>query len=235
MNYGNRIETIYAVAVAPGPMSRRYGLLLALLFSGEDIPEAIVRRGLEEAMAKATERGFHPQNDWWTIRRWFELFAFTATPDSMIDLAAALPADLKHSQNFELVVLTLGSGDADPAFQTLLGLAQEIPGLETTHYYPGALAQIGSIEAANHLISLSFEPDHAKASGPVVVFANALVVLLRKHPLAKDYFLTQVTEKRDALGPVHARALAEIIEEKDVISLLQSCEPSGREGSTGAS
>jgi len=146
----------------------------------------------------------------------------------MIGLAAALPADLKQADNFDHVVLALGHADGGPAFTTLIGLAAEIHGLETTHYYPGALAHIGSLEASNHLVSLSFDLQRTNISGHRwFSLANALSAMLRKHPLAKKEFLVRVTEDRDSLAPIHARVLTEIIEQKDLLSLLQHCDPEG--------
>src|ERR1019366_7703120 len=230
MDYGNQIGTINAVLAAPGRMSARYGLLQALLIAGEAISAASVRRGIEEAPAKIDGQHGRSQNDWWVVGRWFELLAFTDTPDSMIELAATLPPDLKQADNFDRVVLALGHADAGPAFTTLLGLATEIQGLEATHYYPGALAQIGSLEATNHLVSLSFDLQRNNILGHGwFCLANALSAMLRKHPLAKKDFLARVTEKRNSLAPIHARVLAEIVDQKEVLSLLQHCDPGGND------
>ncbi len=200
MDYGDRIETIYAVATAPGTLSNRYRLLSVLLFSGEAVPEAIVRRGTEEALANILSLHGWSQNDWWVIGRWFELLAFTEAPGAMIKLAARLPAAFRHPHYFERIVFALGYAGGEPAFETLLGLAEEIQGLEATHYYPGALAQIGSLEAANHLVSLSFDPRCISSSGHAsFTFANSLAAVLKRHPLAKENFLAQVMENRDAL------------------------------------
>jgi hypothetical protein len=230
MDYGSRIGTINAVVTAPGPMSGRHGLLQVLLFTGEAISAASVRQGLDEALAKVVGQQWRSQNEWWVIGRWFELLAFTDAPELMIDAAEALPSDLKQAHNFDRVVTALGHADPGAAFKTLLGLAEKIQGLEATHSYPGALVHIGSLEAAKHLMSLSFDPQSTHISGHGwFSFANALTAMLIKHPSVKREFLARVTEKRDSLAPIHARVLSEIIDQKDVISLLQHCDPSGND------
>jgi hypothetical protein len=180
MDYGNRVETICAVATAPGPISRRYSLLLSLLFSGGVVPEASVRRGIEEALTKILSPQGWSQNEWWAIGRWFELMAFSEDPKSIIPLAARLPAAFRHAHYFERIVFALGYAGGDPAFETLLGLGEEIQGLESTHYYPGALAQVGSLDAANHLVSLSFDTRRISSGHASFAFANYLAAVLKR-------------------------------------------------------
>jgi nucleotide-binding universal stress UspA family protein len=232
MDYGDRIGTINAILTSPGspvPMFGRHELLQVLLFAGEPISAAIIKQELDEALTKVMAQSWRSQNEWWTLGRWLELLAFTDEPESLIDQVEKLPGDLKLANNLDRVVQALGyAADAGAAFKTLRALAEIIPGLDAVHSYAGALVRIGSLDAANHLVSLSFDPKRAASIGHGFFNeSNLLATALREHPEAKRDFLARLTKTPKSIAPIHGRVLAEVVDQQDLLSLLQFCDPNG--------
>jgi nucleotide-binding universal stress UspA family protein len=232
MDYGDRIGTINAVLNSPGspvPMFGRHELLQVLLFAGEPISAAIVKQELEAALAKVMAKSWRSQNEWWPLGRWFELLAFTDKPELLIDMVEKLPPDLKLANNLDRVVQALGyAAEAGTAFKTLQALAEIVPGLDTVHSYAGALVRIGSLEATNHLVSLSFDAKRATSIGyGFFNESNLLAAALREHPEEKRDFLARLIKTPTSMAPIHGRVLAEVVDQQDVLQLLQYCDPAG--------
>ena len=226
MDYGDRIATIGAVLSAPGPVTARYGLLHALLFAGEPISAASVRKGFNEALPRIKEPQWRSQNNWWEIERWLELMAFSEPPESIIDCVAALPTDFKRTYNFHRVVFALGYADVQHSLNTLIALADLVPGLATTRNYLDAIATIGSLDATNHLISLGFDQqDAGPRGGEWLSVADTVVAMLRKYPSARREFLDRaLRSRRIASFPILMRVLPAIADQQDVLTLLQACD-----------
>ena len=120
------------------------------------------------------------------------------------------------------------AADAGAAYKTLRALAEIIPGLDSVYSFSGALVRMGSIEAVNHLVSLSFDPNRAALMGHGwFKESNLLAAALRNQPEAKRDFLARLTKTPKSIAPFHARVLAEVVDQQDVISLLQYCAPGG--------
>lgn len=232
MDYGDRIATINAVLTSPGspgPMFSRYDLFQTLLFAGEPISATFVRQGLEEALAKVASKSWLSQDEWWPLGRWFELLALTDQPELLVDLVQKLPPALKLANNLDRVVVALGfAAEAGGAYKTLLALAEIIPGLDTVYSYAGTLVRMDSLEAVNPLVSLSFDPKRSASLGHGFFNeSNLLAAGLVKHPVAKRDFLARLMKTPPSIAPIHARVLAEVVDQQDVLSLLPYCAPDG--------
>jgi hypothetical protein len=232
MDYGDRFSTIRSTLSAPGPMSGRFELIQTLLFVGVPPRAAEVRQGFEEALAKQAKQGWWAQNDWWSIGRWLELLAFTDAPESILGAVTKLPPEIRWAHNFDRVVTAVGYTDAGSGLRTLVGLAEQVPGLETLYAYPAALVHIGSADAARLLVSLSFDSRHTAALGhDFFAVVNHFTAALRKHPEVKRDFLAQLGRAPDAISAIHSRVLSETAEPEDVLALLPCCDATDASGS----
>ena len=227
MDYGDRVQTINAVLSAPGPMSPRYGLLLVLPFAGEILPAAYVRQGYDEAMSSFLGQKWHNQNEWWVIDRWIELMALSDTPEFIIDCVEKLPDQFKHAHYFDRILYALGYSDPARALNLLNALASLIPDIATAHNYIEACAQIGSMEATRHLLTVACNPPSgASHHHDWLGLSNVLSVLLGKHPSIRRELMARAADDRGfAAYPVIARLLPSIIGPEDVLTLLRAWNP----------
>jgi hypothetical protein len=227
MDYGDRVATINAVLSWPGPMAPRYGLLLVLPFAGETLPATYVRQGYDEAISSFLAQKWHNQNEWWAIDRWVELMALSDTPEFIIDCVEKLPDQFKHAHYFDRILYALGYVDPTRGLNVLNVLAGLIPDIATTHNYIEACAQIGSIEATRHLLTMACDPPSG-ASHPHdwLGLSNVLSVLLGKHPGIQRELMARAAEDRGfALYPVIARLLPSIMGPEDILTLLRAWNP----------
>ncbi len=223
MDYGDRFATINAVLSVPGPMLPRYGLLLVLPFAGEIISAAYVRQGYDEAVASFLAQKGHSQNEWWAIDRWIELMAFTDAPESIIDCVEKLPDQFKHVHYFDRILYALGYIDPTRSLKILTALAALLPDIAVAHNYINACAQIGSAEAARHLVTVACSPPADSSHHHNFGLARVLAVLLAKHPDVRQELLAQAAAERGlAVSPVMALLLPSIIGPDDIPTLVHA-------------
>ena len=153
--------------------------------------------------------------------------ALSDTPEFIIDCVEKLPDQFKHAHYFDRILYALGYVDPTRGLNVLNVLAGLIPDIATTHNYIEACAQIGSIEATRHLLTMACDPPSG-ASHPHdwLGLSNVLSVLLGKHPGIQRELMARAAEDRGfALYPVIARLLPSIMGPEDILTLLRAWNP----------
>jgi hypothetical protein len=229
MDYADRIATINAVVSAPGPMSSLHGLLMVLAFAGEIMSAAYARQGFDEALASYLAQQWHSQNEWWVIERWIELIAFSDAPQSVIDCVDKLPGEFKHAHYFDRILSALGFIDPGQSIEILTALAARIVDITFTHSYIYACAQIGTVEAARHLVTVACTPPiGASNRHDTLGLSTVLSTLLSKYPGVRQELIARTVSDRGlAAYPVLARLLSSIIGPDDIPMLLRAWDARG--------
>lgn len=201
MDYGRRNETFIQVLNLPGSISAKFGLLRQLLFAGEPLRANWIEAGAKEVIAKLSSPRDHNDN-WWQVRQWLELLAFTERPLAILSYLDALPEHLKPRRHeVRELVYAVGFTEKHGALGVLMGLTERYPSVLGEHEWAQALARIGMIEAARYLTSRIFAPEAgAQLQGIAYYVVQQLGALLRLHPDAKAELLDRLSEPHTSVA-----------------------------------
>ena len=209
-------------------MSPRYGLLLVLPFAGEIISAAYVRQGYDEAVASFLSQKWHSQNEWWAIDRWIELMAFTDAPKSIIDCVEKCRINSNTSTVSTGSCTRLVISIPPNRLRFLTALAGLLPDIAVAQNYINACAQIGSAEAARHLVTVACRPPADPSNHHNFGLARVLAVLLAKYPDVRQELLARaVAERGLAVSPVMSPLLRSIIGPDDIPTLVHAWDARG--------
>lgn len=222
MQYGRRLGSLRAVLDAPGSMRGRLGLLRSLLFSGEEIRAEWVRAGLDETLEALAKEMDGNRDNWWQIREWLELFAFTDSPQELIARLPALPARYKRSYQFRDLAHVAGFAGAN-AIGLLDGLAAQSPDLVKDYEWLRAFERVGTEAAGAYLIDAAFDPSKvAGMRGEYFTAKGVYGSLLRRHPALVSKLLGRLKGPHDKRSrELVARFIGDAIDEGGVLELIQ--------------
>ena len=221
MNYGSRIGSLKAVLNATGSMSGRIGLINSLLEAGEDIDIEWVRIGLKETIQRLAKYRNYNRDEWWQVRQWLELFAFTPQATEMLEHLAVLPEHFKYG--YQLRDLARGAPFSDASSVALLdGLARQSPDIVEAHEWLTAFQRIGTVEATDYLIDLVGDKDRLPGLRRALFTAKSVVGhLLRKHPSRVARLLAITHKHLDAADRVAiSQLIGEALKEDGIIAFL---------------
>lgn len=221
MHYGKRIGSFYATLNAPGSMRGRIGLIKCLLEVGEDIDIEWVRKGLAETIEHLNKSRDYDRDEWWQVRQWLELFAFTPQAAEMLGHVARLPDHFKHGYQLrDLAWVAPFAGEN--AIALLDGLAKQSPELVEAHEWLTAFQRIGTAEAADHLISVIADADRApRMRREFFTAKNVLAELLRRHPSLIARLVKIAGERQGAARAMIAELIGEALDEDGIMAFLQ--------------
>ncbi|MCB1526953.1 MAG: hypothetical protein KDJ45_04530 [Hyphomicrobiaceae bacterium] len=221
MHFGKRIDSLHAALNAPGSMGGRIGLIKCLLEAGEDIDIEWVRKGLAETIEYLNKNRDYNRDEWWQVRQWLELFAFTPQPAEILEHVARLPEHFKYGYRLrDLAWVAPFAGEN--AIALLDGLAKQSPELVEAHEWLTAFQRIGTAEAADHLISVIADVDRTRrVSREFFTARNVLSDLLRRHPSRIARLVEIAGEREGAARGTIATLIGEALDEEGIMAFLQ--------------
>ena len=221
MSYGARIGSLRAALNAPGNMSSRTALINCLLAAGEDIDLEWVRKGLAETIERLNKHRNYNRDDWWQVRQWLELFAFTPQATEILDHLAVLPEYFKYAYQLRDLAWVAPFAGASAVF-LLDGLAQQSPELAEAHEWVTAFERIGTVEAVDYLIDLIADGERVTQLRREFFTTKRVVGrLLRKHPSRIARVLAIAQKHLDAAHRVAiAQLIGEALDEDGIMAFL---------------
>lgn len=221
MHYGQRIASFHAALNAPGSMRGRIGLIKCLLEAGEDVDIEWVRKGLAETIEHLNKNRDYNRDEWWQLRQWLELFAFTPHATEMLEHVAALPKHYKYG--YQLRDLSGVAQFAGPnAIALLDGLASQSPELVEAHEWLTAFERIGTAEAVDYLVSMISDAERApRLRREFFTVKKVLGALLRRHPSRIARLVEIACERQGAARAMIAELIDEALDEEGIMAFLQ--------------
>ncbi|WP_422346019.1 NACHT domain-containing protein [Parasphingorhabdus sp.] len=235
MNYGDRVGSLITLIERGREDSSLVDLCKALGENGEPLPANIVLQGLKDSVSEVAALSWTSENDHWKINAWLRLVAFADDAQAALPNIADLPDWSKRPHQIGDLVFALGYSRSKTAVQALSTLAAADSTLSTSGRWAAALAQIGTIEAANILLeAITAEQSDEGQPRDSYRLREALVPLIVNHRQVRQrvYDLMQQVDDPHRLALL-ADAFAESLDEHEAEKLLDlvsgpSRDPIGR-------
>lgn len=220
MNFGDRIADITAVLDHLPNASNAHDLLEALAMRGIVLEHTKVCAGLELALEEISNLEWRSDNDWWKVRRWLPLVAFSDKPLEALPIIERIPQSSRRPYELEPIVRALGYSAVPTAVSTLRALADLEPDLQGSHSWSEALALQASPEASDVLIDSIFH-DRGRSRDDYALERSLISLLRSKRDLIEPLLSRLASSDSRRARHIAAQALEEVLDEALAIRLLE--------------
>lgn len=127
MNYGNKYPLINEVMEIEGYYFSKRCCLTKLAENGETLDATIVEAGCRATLEGWLTDAWNNRNDWYQVKEWLDLFAFSDSPLKALEILKELPDNLLHTYHLSDLCYALPYSPHDDAGTVLLGLVEIKP------------------------------------------------------------------------------------------------------------
>ncbi len=135
MNYGNRYALIEQAMHLEGNNRSKRSCLTKLAENGEKLDSEIIEAACRKVLEQWLPDAWNKDNDWYQVREWLDLLAFSDNPQKILEILQELPPNLLRTYHLRELCSALMCSPCDWIDAVLLGLWDILPDVTSERYW----------------------------------------------------------------------------------------------------
>jgi hypothetical protein len=217
--HGERADAIQAL-LSLAPQAARANLVLNLVLSGETIPFAMVKAGIDDVFEDAKKYRWILTEGGWQLKAWLKLLPFTDHPLRLAEMIKAFPEPQRDPHFLEEMIRASESAPSAEVEEALFKLAENDASFYGNHAWRSAILRRGTESSAWRYLDLVMDGKIEVRGHDGWHLSQELAGLLNVHPevRAHAYALLKEGHLRTALL---ARAISEGDDPEGLLLLVE--------------
>jgi hypothetical protein len=199
------------------PQAARAKLVLNLVLSGEVIPFATVKAGIDDVFEDARKQTWILSDGGWQLKAWLLLLPFTDQPSRLAEVVQALPDSLRDPQFLEEMIGACEFAPSADVEKALFALPEGDARFYNNHAWRRAVLHRGTLIAARRYFDCAMDGKLETRGHDSWHMAKEIASLLGSHPELRAHAYPLLKEG----APEKVDWLAHVVaEDADVDGLL---------------